>query len=65
MSEVAETSILKLGLPAPLRLFYQLVTANHSHSPISSCPRLSGLERSDFVLWPGAEVGGPPADFRS
>jgi len=52
LSEVAKTSILKLGLPAPLRLFTQLVTVRTGPRPRGSCPRLSGLSRSDFVRWP-------------
>jgi hypothetical protein len=49
LSEVDETSILKLGLPALLRLFSQLVTGRSGRHPRGSCPRLSGLSRSDFV----------------
>jgi hypothetical protein len=49
LSEVDETSILKLGLPDPLHLLSQLVTAHSGRRPIGSCARLSGLSRSDFV----------------
>jgi hypothetical protein len=52
LSEVDETSILKLGLPAPLRLFSQLVTAHSGRRPIGTCIPRSGLLRSDFVHWP-------------
>ena len=52
MSEVDETSILKLGLPDPLHPSSQLVTVHSGRRPIGACARLSGLSRSDFVLWP-------------
>ena len=55
MSEVTETSILKAGLPAPLLLLSQLVTARPRHRTLGSSARLSGLLRSDFVLWPMAD----------
>ena len=50
LSEVAETSILKLGLPTPLLLPSQLVTATPAHRVIGSSIPRSGLLRSDFVL---------------
>jgi hypothetical protein len=56
LSEVDETSILKLGLPDLLHLFAQLVTVSTGRRPIGSCARLSGLSRSDFVRWPEAEI---------
>jgi|SRR5215472_10278652 len=46
LSEVDDTSILRTGLSAPLSLPSQLVTGPSPHPP------RSGLERSDFVLWP-------------
>jgi hypothetical protein len=55
LSEVDETSILKLGLPTPLRLFSQLVTVSAGRRPIGSCIPRSGLLRSDFVPWPKAD----------
>src|SRR6516225_4907940 len=45
LSEVDDTSILRTGLPSPLRPSSQLATGL---SPLA--PR-SGLERSDFVHW--------------
>ena len=55
MSEVTETSILKAGLPTPLLLLSQLVTACPGHRAVGSSARLSGLSRSDFVHWPKAD----------
>src|SRR6516225_5426620 len=50
LSEVDDTSILRTGLPSPLRPSSQLATGL---SPLA--PR-SGLERSDFVLCPIAVI---------
>jgi len=45
LSEVDDTSILRTGLPTPLRLSSQLATGLSPRAP------RSGLERSDFVRW--------------
>ena len=65
LSEVDETSILKLGLPAPIPLFSQLVTGSTGRRPISSSARLSGPSRSDFVQWPSVQLQRPPHPKRS
>ena len=46
VSEVAKTSILTTGLPTPISLFVQLVTALAGENPAQR------LARSDLVLWP-------------
>ena len=56
LGEVAGTSILRRGLPAPLLLHAQLVTA-----AVPQLPR-RGLERSDFVLWDDATLCGAMFD---
>jgi len=51
LSEVDDTSILRTGLPTPLCLSSQLATGLSPRAP------RSGLERSDFVRWPDADLG--------
>ena len=58
LSEVDDTSILRTGLSTPLSLSSQPATASRL------LPPRSGLERSDFVLWPDAEVSERLDDFR-
>ena len=58
LSEVDDTSILRTG--ALHRYYYPL---NWLPAPRLLLPR-SGLERSDFVLWPISEVATPHTEVR-
>jgi len=45
-----------MGLPAPLSLSSQLVTASPKRRSINSCIPRSGLSRSDFVVCPACSI---------
>src|SRR5438309_826656 len=59
LSEVDDTSILRTGLSTCYWHPLDWLPASRL------LPPRSGLERSDFVLWPYSEVFGIDVDFRS